>query len=184
MMQRLFIAAFLLLCCLHPVWATATDMHFRMDLPQVAPDDQPYLYGYDYASPEGFTVPLGNWWIGDQSYLPYYGFNPPTYPGYTDEAGMPYYPPYGNGAVPSPLLAQPNIVVPPLLATPLAPPPIDLTMLPGGGVGISRDPHFYQFSVPSYPDFLTNGSAIYPSPRYYYPPYPYPYYYPYPRGRR
>lgn len=52
-------------------------------------------YGYlpgDYLR-EGFLTEKGNWWIGNQPLVPYYGYNPPTSNG--------YYPPYlGYGMIP------------------------------------------------------------------------------------
>jgi len=196
MIHRLFVATTAaVLLALGSAMANGSDMHFRMsDLPTIdellaQQQYQLYAYGYPVMTPEGFVIYPGNWWIGNQPYLPYYGYTPSTAPGYPPDAITPYYPPYasGNGgypngipmgylggqSVPSPLLASPSVVVPPLLANPVAPPPIEITPLPEGGYSVRRAPNFYLYSVPQYPNFQTSGSAIYPNPQFYYPPYPY-----------
>lgn len=150
------------------------------------PYDDFYYYGYipgDY-SREGFLTEPGNWWIGNQPYLPYYGYNPPTTDG--------YYPPYaynnyssgygygggysgrtGNSIVPAPPLASPPAFVPPFIQ-PVAPAPLRIRST-GHGFVTERDPNFQLFFVPQPPNYLTTGSAIYPVPQTYYPFTPFPF---------
>ncbi|HEX2947988.1 MAG TPA: hypothetical protein VHV83_00200 [Armatimonadota bacterium] len=161
--------------------------------------DQPYGYNYDdygyYQGedgyPEGFVTGPNEWWIGNQPYLPYYGYNPPTVDG--------YYPPYAyssmnngygygyngygyngypsaSGIVPAPPLASPPAYIP-TFTTPVPPAPLRIRVT-GRGIVTQRDPHFQLFYVPQPPNYLTTGSAIYQIPQQYYN-----YYYP-PVGRR
>lgn len=158
-----------------------------------------YYNGYipgDY-SREGFMTEQNglqmqsNWWIGNQPYLPYYSYNPPTingyYPPYAYSNG--YQGGYGNnygyggfrsstGIVPAPPLASPPAYIP-AFTTPVMPAPLNIRVT-GHGIITQRDPHFQLFFVPQPPNYLTTGSAIYQVPQqfynYNYPPYPY---YPY-----
>ncbi|HEY3378950.1 MAG TPA: hypothetical protein VGL77_15800, partial [Armatimonadota bacterium] len=154
-------------------------------------DPTPFAYGgyygadgnyYPYASGdysrEGFVTEPQNWWIGNQPYLPYYGYNPPTTDG--------YYPPYAyntapvrfrgynnyNQIVPAPPLVSPPAYIP-AFTTPVPPAPLQIEVTPHGII-TRRDPHFQLFYVPQPPNYLTTGSAIYQMPQqsfyYGYPP--------------
>lgn len=137
-----------------------------------APPYRSYDYIYGQAPLDGFLVGPNEWWIGNEPYLPYYGYNPPTVNGYYPPYAMPYY--YGSGyydgggypILPAPPLVTPPVVVPPIIARPVSPAVISIRRAPGGGWIISRDPHFQLLYVPPYPDYLTAGSAYYPTPTY------------------
>ena len=144
---------------------------------------QVYSYGNggfnlpDNYTDEGFITPPGRW-FGNQPYLPYYGYNPPTttgsYPPYAYNAAYGYGP-WGYGSygqiVPAPLLASPPALVP-YFTTPVMPPPLDIATTPFG-IMTRRDPNFQLFFVPQPPNYLTTGSAIYQTPPpFYYPPFP------------
>ena len=158
MSHRFFIATAMAVLLAGAALANGSDMHFRMDNLPTADEllaqqqYQYFSYGYPMVTPEGFIVAPGNWWLGDQPYLPYAGYGQP---------------------IPSPLLVSPSVVVPPLFASPVMPAPTEITPLPNGGYSIARAPNFQLYSVPQYPNFLTTGSAMYPTPQFYYPPYPY-----------
>jgi hypothetical protein len=134
-------------------------------------DDETYHY---QAQPNGFLIEPDDWWIGNEPYLPYYGYNPPTVNGYYPPYISSYYyngygSYYGSGGypiVPAPPLVTPPVVVPPLMARPVPPPVYNIRRARGGGWIISRDPHFQRLFIQPYPDYLTGGSAYYPTPTY------------------
>ena len=145
----------------------------NVSLPQQQYDyDQYYYYYFDEVTGDGFFIGPDDWWIGNQPYLPYFGYNPPTVDG--------YYPPYaGSGygnydgyygrdnypILPAPPLVTPPVMVPPLIARPVTPAPLRFGRRNGGWY-IERDPRFQRVLIPRYPDFLTGGSAYYPTPTY------------------
>jgi len=78
----------------------------------------------------------------------------------------PFIGPYGPyPIVPSPLVGQAPTVVPPLIARPVSPQPLILLRLRDGTRIAIPNPRIHRF-IPPYPDFLTSGSAYYPTPTY------------------
>lgn len=173
MLGRLLIAAMVTAIGAGAGWSATLyqyEMETRSSTPQYyyqrVPPGQPIPPGAVETAP-------GEWWIVQQPYYPYTGYNPPVSQG--------YYPPYPSGGYydqygryfPAPPLVTPPTYIPPLQARPVSPPPLRIRRLPGGGYLYERDPHFYLYAVPQGPDYLTNGMTAYVPP-------PYPYYYPYP----
>lgn|GEM_PF-2077317 len=78
----------------------------------------------------------------------------------------PFVGPYGPyPIVPAPLLGQAPTVVPPLIARPVSPQPRILLRLRDGTMIAVPNPRIRRL-LPQNPDFLTNGSAYYPTPTY------------------
>ena len=105
-------------------------------------------------------------------FRPYCDF-PPMMPGYYPPGVGPYgmgYPGYYSGGAypifPAPRLVAPPVVVPPLIARAVPPPPVILRRVPGGGWIAEPHPNIHLYYVPPYPNFLTGGTAYYPTPTY------------------
>jgi hypothetical protein len=102
----------------------------------------------------------------------YHYYTPPAGGEYGYDAyGYPYFiGPYGPyPIVPSPRLGPAPTVVPPLIARPVPPQPMLLLRLRDGTRIAVPYPRIRRY-VPPYPDFLTSGSAYYPTPTYPFAP--------------
>jgi len=129
------------------------DFVLRIDHPSGHPAPEPY----DACTENGFYDGSDPRRIDDRFYPPFIG--PYGYDGYDN-----HYP-----ILPSPLLVPAPVVVPPIIARPVSPQPRILRYVPGYGWISEPNPRFHRI-LPAYPDFLTSGSAYYPTPTYPFSP--------------